>query len=294
MIRFALGLLLVLSVTACVQPASHNGLTLAKLFPKSGATLTSADRYADADAAFAQKDYAKAIALYSENQPDPKKDTEALFHYAEALRFTDQAPQAIVQYDRLLAANPQAWYAMEAKALALVEQGQFNQATTLLSDVLQQDATRWRTINALGVINALSGNVKESLEYYTMALEVSNNNPSVMNNIALSVAFSGDIPRGRSMLESALAKLPATDTDKQRKLESNLAMIYGLAGDMDKAQALLEKHLTQAQVLNNLGFYAKLANDKTLAKTYLSKALSSSPVYYERAWNNLKDLDGQG
>jgi hypothetical protein len=30
-----------------------------------------------------------------------------------------------------------------------------------------------------------------------------------------------------------------------------------------------------------------------MARTYLGKALASSPVHYEKAWNNLQDIGGK-
>jgi hypothetical protein len=41
-----------------------------------------------------------------------------------------------------------------------------------------------------------------------------------------------------------------------------------------------------------MGFYAHLAKDDALAKTYLNMAISGSSTFYERAWNNLDGISG--
>jgi hypothetical protein len=64
-------------------------------------------------------------------------------------------------------------------------------------------------------------------------------------------------------------------------------------GNMSAAQRIAEKHLPAGALENNLGFYAHLANDQELAKSYLNMALTGTPVYYERAWKNL-DIVAKG
>ncbi len=70
-------------------------------------------------------------------------------------------------------------------------------------------------------------------------------------------------------------------------------MVYGLSGDMVKARELAGKYLDGPALENNLGFYAHLAKDDALAKTYLNMALSDSATYYQRAWTNLDMITGE-
>jgi Flp pilus assembly protein TadD len=60
---------------------------------------------------------------------------------------------------------------------------------------------------------------------------------------------------------------------------------------MDMAEDVAKPHLTKPQLYNNLGIYAELNKDKDLAKTYINKALTNTPVYYDRAWENLERLN---
>jgi Flp pilus assembly protein TadD len=266
--------------TACVQVESQTA-------PKGA----SRPNFEFADKEFAGGNYKKAVALYKELITDDDKDSEHIFKYAEALRLSGDTKLAIKYYDKVYWFDPNALYALEGKSLCYVQQADFKKAAELLGEVINKDATRWRAINALGIINASIGHLPEAMEYYDMALQISNNNPVVLNNIGLTLAFSGDFAKGKAALTRALAQLSDADLKKKQLIEYNLALVYGMSGDMKSAENILYKYLTKPEVLNNLGFYATLAKDDKLAKSYLTKAISENPVHYEKAWDNLKSID---
>lgn len=276
---------LLLSLFICSCSAANH------LERKPEVTASSAIQTSEADAFFKSGDYQKAIRSYKKLAEDNPKNTEYLFKYAEALRLSGGAAEAYAVYDEILDIDKNAVYAMEGKGLCYVNDGKFKEAVDIFSQILYKDASRWRTVNALGVVYALSGHPEESMQYYTIALEISDNNPVVLNNVGLSIALSGDTDRGVAIFKKALSR-SGVSTATREKLENNLALVYGISGDMDKAEELLRKYLPEAAVYNNLGYYAKLAKDNELARTYLSKALASSPVYYEKAWKNLQGISG--
>jgi Flp pilus assembly protein TadD len=252
----------------------------------------NSDNADPADKTFESGDYIKAASLYRDMLSVDGNNTQTLFKYAESLRLSGDTKSAIKNYDKVLQADPAALHASEGKSLCYVQDGEFKKAAVLLGDIINKDAKRWRVINALGVVYSITGHPKESLDYYNMALQISNNNPSVMNNMGLSVAFGGDLDKGRQIIENSLNYVDAGDAKKRESIEYNLALVYGMSGKMDEAEKILDKYLPKPAVMNNLGFYAKLAHDNKAARTYLGKALASNPVHYEKAWNNLQDLGG--
>lgn len=251
------------------------------------------DSIEEADDLYKKGKYAAAISLY-EKTIDESSAKESLLSYAESLRLTNNCPKALDVYDQILSSDSNYVAAIEGKGLCKVVQGKFQDAVELLSHVVRSDSAKWRSINALGVIYALNGHMDESMEYYNLAIQSNGHNPSILNNIGLSLAFSGDYQRGTTILGKSLSLVKSSDTQKIKRIEMNLALIYGLAGQTEQAQEILEKHFSKAEVMNNLGFYASLANDAKLAKSYLAKALSISPSHYEKAWNNLNALDTSG
>jgi Flp pilus assembly protein TadD len=266
--------------------------TSKKVVYSKAAIAESAEDADSADKAFSSGNYAKAANLYKELLDLDDKNTDNLFKYAESLRLGGDTKSALKNYDKVLQLDPSALHALEGKSLCFVQDGEFKKAAVLLGEIVNKDATRWRVLNALGVVYAITGHAKESMDYYEMALQVSNNNPSVMNNMGLSVAFGGDLERGRKIIERSLDYVDKDDVKKMESIDYNLALIYGMSGKMDEAEKILNKCLPKAAVMNNLGFYAKLTNNDKLARTYLGKALASSPVHYEKAWNNLQDISG--
>ena len=74
---------------------------------------------------------------------------------------------------------------------------------------------------------------------------------------------------------------------QRKQIDLNLAMVHGVSGDFDTARDVAGKYLEGPALDNNLGLYAHLAKDDSLAKSYLNMALTQSPTYYERAWENL-------
>ena len=252
--------------------------------------FTKSQDIQDAENYYHIAEYAKAAEAFKNIQDADKYSQETLFIYAESLRLSNDVNEAIEIYDKIININSDYLQAIEGKALCFVSQGDFSAGAVLLNKVLAADATKWRTINALGVIYALKGELAEAVEYYELAMQVSENNPVIANNLGLSLAFSGLHDEGKKVIEESLSNVLQHETEKFKKIEYNLALIYGMAGDMDTSADILRKYLAESEILNNLGFYAKLSKDKELAKSYLSEALAKSPVHYEKAWNNLNDL----
>ncbi|PIR39022.1 MAG: hypothetical protein COV35_04920 [Alphaproteobacteria bacterium CG11_big_fil_rev_8_21_14_0_20_39_49] len=283
--------LLVAFLTGCSGYSYINGDNMA--FNKSNKKEddnNNFDSLKQADELYKQGDYPKAITLY-DKLINENSSSETLLYYAESLRLTNNCGKAISIYDRILNNDAANIVASEGKGLCNLVLGKFQAAVEILSQVVSLDDTRWKAVNALGVIYALKGHIEESMEYYNLAIKNNGHNPTVLNNIGLSLAFSGDYKRGKDILAKSVSLVDQSDDEKRKRIELNLALLYGLAGEHNMAKTILEKYFSEAEVMNNLGFYASMANDRELAKVYLSKALSASPSHYEKAWNNLQLLE---
>lgn len=218
-----------------------------------------------------------------------EKNPTYMADYGEAIRRAGQSKQAIVVFDQALAKDPQNLNAKEGKALALMNEGDFNKAAALFGEVMAADASRWRTINALGIILALNKRVPDSIEYFRAALKLNPSNPSILNNVGLALAINEDFPGAIKALEEASRQ--ATGQPRQKKqVDLNLSLVYGLSGNLNMAERIARPHLSSAELNNNMGMFAAYANDKELAKSYLNKALAASPTYYEKAWENLESV----
>jgi Flp pilus assembly protein TadD len=242
------------------------------------------------DAALANGDSLKAEYYF--NQLVKKSPDNPVYKYklAEALRRRGDCNEALPLYDDVLKAKADNMDAREGQALCLVSTGEFQKAGPILTDIIQRDPSRWKSINAAGLIFAINNKFKEANQYFDLASDVSNHNPSVLNNQALVRALIGNNDDAIKILKDASLRA-GEGTAQKRDIDLNLAMVYGISRNIDMAEATAKPWLTTPQLYNNMGIYAELGKDPELARTYLNKALMGTPVYYDRAWDNLERLD---
>jgi Flp pilus assembly protein TadD len=238
------------------------------------------------DSAVAAGDFGRALSTMKQILDKEPDNAELILKYADLLRRNGAFEDAIKAYSGVLSKNPSSLDALEGKALSLLANGDLTGAGTQFGEVLKVEPKRWRSLNAIGILFALKNMDSEANSYFNEALVQSNNSASVLNNIGLSKAFKRDYEGAVETLMQARSKLGEESPDL-RRINLNLALVYGIMGRLDEVQRVSEKYLSQEQLYNNLGFYAILSKDENLAKTYLNMALTQSPKYYERAWNNL-------
>jgi len=236
-------------------------------------------------------DFKRAGMFYKQLLDKDATNVEALQGYAESLRRAGEFDRAIATYDLVIAQSPQSAVAYEGKGLSYLAKGDSAQAGQQFQKVMQIDQNRWRTINAVGILFAMKGLYKEAMAYYEAALKLSSNSPSVLNNVALTQALAHNYDAAIQTLEMSRGQAKP-ETDELKKLDLNLALVYGLAGRNDDAERIATPHLSSEALYNNLGFYAYLAKNDDLAKAYLNMALSQSKTFYEKAWKNLDEVAG--
>ena len=231
-------------------------------------------------------------AEYYFNQLVKKSPDNTLFKFklAEALRRRGACNEALSLYDEVLKAKPTDIDVREGNALCLVSVGEFQKAGPILTDIISQDRTRWKSVNAAGLIFAINSKFDEANQYLDLAADVSNHNPSVLNNQALVRALVGNNDDAVRILREASIRA-GEGTMQKRNIDLNLAMVYGISKNIEMAETTAKPWLTTPQLYNNMGIYAELGRDPALARTYLNKALMGTPVYYDRAWENLERLD---
>lgn len=241
-------------------------------------------------------DYRRAGQFYKQLVDSPKAAKDDKFRYklgfADAARRSGEQSTAILVYDELIKENPEHQEALEGYGLALMQSGKPVDAGRVFADIMKMNPKRWRTLNALGILFVNKNMIPEAMAYYTEALKYSPDNPAILNNVALSQAVDRNYARAFDSFEQAL-RVSTNETQRQQ-ISLNMAMVYGISGDMETARTVASKYLQGPGLDNNLGLYAHLAKDDALAKTYLDMALSGSPTYYERAWNNLDVIEGKG
>jgi tetratricopeptide (TPR) repeat protein len=108
-------------------------------------------------------------------------------------------------------------------------------------------------LNGTGIALDLMGRHEEAQERYISGLEKAPENMVLRNNLGLSLALAGNFKEATDLLEAA-----ATNPKAGPRTRHNLALVYGLAGDDTKARQTVANDLSQAEITNNLAFYARL------------------------------------
>lgn len=246
--------------------------------------------------AAAAGDYLRAGQFYAQLVDANKGSPEQILRYkmglADANRRVGNTEAALAQFAELHQQNPSNLDITENWGLALMASGKVSDAGRAFSEVLEKDPKRWRSLNAVGILFVTKNMVPEAVAYYTEALANSPDNAAVLNNVGLSYGIDRQFERAIAALQQAsrVSKNPA----QRKQIDLNLAMVTGVSGDLDTARDIASNYLEGAALDNNLGLYAHLAKDDALAKSYLNSALNNSPVYYERAWENLDAINSAG
>lgn len=110
-----------------------------------------------------------------------------------------------------------------------------------------------RSYNGLGVALDMIGNRAAARKAYRNGLRIDPESLSLRNNLGLSLALSGRYKAAVAMLRGVAADPRSTARERQ-----NLALTYGLSGDPEMAARIARIDLGEAQVADNLGYYAWL------------------------------------
>lgn len=273
-------------------PSEQSNMTASGLLDVlKGPTITGVDDMMLASAKEAEdaKNYKRAAGFYQQVLDKKPDSIPAKLGLANALRHNNQCNDAMPQFQGILDKDPGNADALEGKGLCQMALGDAKQSAETFTQALNADQHRWRSLNAVGILFASKGKTSEAIAYFEKAQEEDGTQIAVMNNLALAYLLDKRYDQAIETLNRAKAHLPTKSAEAAR-IDLNLALAYALSGDMETAQKLSAPHLTEAGLYNNMGFYAKLTKDESMARDYLNMALSKSPTYYKRAQANLDTI----
>lgn len=233
--------------------------------------------------------FQQAAIFYRQILDKNADNPDAMLGMADALRRSGELDKSIAAYDALIAKDSHTAAAREGKALALITKGDFDTPAGLLDEVMKQDATRWKTLNALGILFSTRNLQNEAQQYFTEALKHHPDSPPILNNLGLAQALNKKYDEAIETLLKA-SNLSASGSLERKRIDLNAALVYASAGKLDEARFMAENYLSGAALNNNLGLYAHLAKDDQMARAYLNMALTESKTYYAKAWENLQDI----
>ncbi|MFY0615149.1 MAG: tetratricopeptide repeat protein [Hyphomicrobiaceae bacterium] len=196
-----------------------------------GLGMSNDDVVSSADAG--SNDMSKALNYWGRKYVKTPSDKTAALNYAKNLKASGQSKQAflVLQQASVLHGNDRE-IASEYGRLAL-EAGQVQLASKLLT--LADDRTKpdWRVVSGRGAALARQGKYKAAVPMFERAHQLAPSNSTVLNNLAMAHAGSGNLGRAESLLRQA-----AQNPMAKEKVAKNLALVLKLQGRKAEAAAV--------------------------------------------------------
>ena len=188
-----------------------------------------------------------------------QKDTKAAIAYAAHLRALNKNDQALTVLRKTAMSNPQDTEILAAYGKQLAMMSQLPEASKVLYKATATGTPSWETLSVHGTVLDRLGKHQEARTQYQAALKASPGNATVMNNLAMSYAVSGNPKQAEDVLLKAIAK---SGGQGNGQLQQNLALVLALQGKFDRARKVLAKVLPPHKVDANMAFIKKMISQR--------------------------------
>ncbi|TNE36283.1 MAG: hypothetical protein EP347_11520 [Alphaproteobacteria bacterium] len=174
---------------------------------------------------------------------DPAMAVQVSKMFRKDKRFDD----ALAVLLRSSVINPESGEIYAEMGKVLIERGAPKEGLPFLSKAAAMGVDDWSLYSAAGVAYDELDQHGKAQENYQMALLHKPDEPSVLSNLGLSYAMTGDLDRAEAMLRKANANPSAGEV-----VRLNLALIVGLQGKFDEAQQIAQADLPPAFAAKNI------------------------------------------
>ncbi|MGB7258869.1 MAG: tetratricopeptide repeat protein [Pseudolabrys sp.] len=208
-------------------------------------------------------DWRRYAAAWGERYRNNTADAEAAMNYAHALRATGERAQAAAVLEQASIQNPSNKALLGEYGRSLADIGSYNQALEVLARAHTPDQPDWRILNAQGAVLDQMGRHQEAQRYYSSALKIIPNEPSVLSNLGLSYALSKDLKSAEITLRRAVAQ-----PNVKPKVRQNLALVVGLQGRFAEAEKIAGADLPPDEAAANVSYLRQMLAEQSQAKKY--------------------------
>ena len=197
--------------------------------------------------------HSRKVARWEKALKNDPKNADTALNFAKSLKAAGAMSRAYSVLRNSAARHPNnVLIASEFGRLA-VQLDQLATAESVLARIDRGNNLDWRAISARGTIRAKQGKHEKARKFYKRALEIAPNEPSILNNLALTYALDGEADRAESLLRRA------ADKDRSpKRVTENLALVLGLQGRFDEARQISKKSLPTKVADSNLDFLRRM------------------------------------
>ena len=204
----------------------------------------------------------RAVEVYGERYRANPRDANAALAYGEALRATGQRAQACAVLEQATIAHSGNKMLLGAYGRALADNGNSQAAFDVLSRAHNPDNPDWRILSVQGTALDKLGRHEEARRYYTSALRIVPDEPSVLSNLGLSYMLTKELPKSEETLRRAYASGRADGRVRQ-----NLALVVGLQGRFAEAESIVKADLPADEAAQNVAYLREMLNRKNGPRT---------------------------
>jgi Flp pilus assembly protein TadD len=195
-------------------------------------------------------DYQTALKFYLQVANQEAETSEVVFGMADCYSKLGQGNEALSRLLDYKAAYPDHPLINRELGKVYLSLNEPKQCIKYFSAALETQPNDIITLNGLGVCNDLVKNHEAAQKYYLNALDINPKATYISANLGLSYTFSGQTIHQAITILGKIANSPdATPKDRQ-----NLALAYGLSGDLKKAAEIFSIDLNDEEVENNLAY----------------------------------------
>jgi Flp pilus assembly protein TadD len=203
-----------------------------------------------------EADWRKVIEVDGPRYRADPKDAAAALRYGQALRATGQRAQAAAVLEQAAIANPGDRTLLAAYGRALVDNGNYQQGFDTLTRAHTPDNPDWHILSIQGTALDRLGRHDEARRYYTHALKIRPDEPTVLSNLGMSYVLSKQLPRAEETLRRAHDVAPS-----DIRVTQNLALAIGLQGRAAEAETIVSAGLPPQEASESIeGLRAMLRN----------------------------------
>lgn len=243
---------------------------LAKTTPKENAATLGRMAQKSAD----EGNLESAAQLYRRSLALEPNSLPVTLGLAETLYRMDDFRSALDTYRQALRLDPVNDEAMRGTGKTLIALDRPKEAIETYHKAAVRQPRDARIYNGLGVGMDMAGDHSAAQQQYRKALTLAADDPNVQNNLGLSLALSGQYTQSIEIFDRLVASPRVTARNRQ-----NLALVYGLMGNEERAAYYARQDLDDAQVQRNLAYYAQLRASTDKARSAAAFGVDSrAPV----------------
>jgi Flp pilus assembly protein TadD len=237
------------------------------------------------DAAVARGDLDRALFEYIRALEKEGADGETLYKVGRVHLARDDTKRAELALMLSLKERPDHVSALVEMGKLKLRQRDYAAAKELLSQAWEINPKSAQILNLFGVIQDMQKNHHQAQRSYILAISLEGNQPVYMNNLGYSYYLMGNHSLAEQMFMDTLKIDPS-----YRLAWRNLGLIYAKGARFKKALQAFSQIEKDHQACNDVGFVAMLSGHYDKAQYYFKEAMRLSPVYYELAARNAKQL----